>query len=234
MTKTRASQKGKTLTTAHEDYIKAIYLLRSQGEEVTNSALANHLEVSPASATNMVKKLADLRLVEYEPYQSITLTPSGERVALEVLRHHRLLELYLHQELKLPWDQVHADAERLEHVISETLEDAIALALGNPLVDPHGDPIPSKKGLVEKVGGQPLSTARVHRKYRLVRVLMQDEERLRYLGALGIYPNVSITLLEHAPFDGPLLIDIEGEHHALAHDMAGSLLVVAWDESSQP
>ena len=112
----------KTLTTAHEDYLKAVYLLRSQGEKVTNSALSSHLAVSPASATNMVKKLADLRLVKYEPYQSIMLTDAGERVALEVLRHHRLLELYLHQELKLPWDQVHAEAERLEHVISEALE----------------------------------------------------------------------------------------------------------------
>jgi len=231
MAKTKALDKGKTLTTAHEDYIKAIYLLRSQDEEVTNSALANHLNVSPASATNMVKKLADLNLVEYEPYQSISLTVSGERVALEVLRHHRLLELYLHQELKLPWDQVHAEAERLEHVISEALEDAISLALGNPLVDPHGDPIPTKKGMVESIGGQPLSVARVHRKYRLVRVLMQDEERLRYLGALGLYPNVAISLLERAPFDGPLLVDIDGEHHALAYDMAASLLVVTWDET---
>lgn len=231
MAKARSLGKGKSLTAAHEDYIKAIYLLRSHDEEVTNSALANHLDVSPASATNMVKKLADLNLVRYEPYQSISLTRAGERVALEVLRHHRLLELYLHQELKLPWDQVHAEAERLEHVISEALEDAISLALGNPAVDPHGDPIPSKKGMVENVSGQPLSHARIHRKYRLVRVLMQDEDRLRYLGALGLYPCVAISLLERAPFDGPLLIDIDGVHHALAYDMAASLLVVAWDES---
>lgn len=211
--------------------MKAVYLLSSQGVPVTNSALANHLEVSPASATNMVKKLSDLNLVNYEPYQSISLTPAGERVALEVLRHHRLLELYLHQELSLPWDQVHAEAERLEHVISEALEDAIAVALGNPLVDPHGDPIPTKKGKVEDVSGLPLSGSEANVCYRLVRVLMQDEERLRYLGSLGIYPNVKICVLEKSPFDGPLLIDIDGEHHALAHDMAASLLVVAWDKT---
>jgi DtxR family transcriptional regulator, Mn-dependent transcriptional regulator len=142
--KTRARER-KTLTSAHEDYLKAVYILQSQGVNVTNSALANQLSVSPASATNMVKKLADLNLIHYEPYQSIHLTQAGEQVALEVLRHHRLLELYLHQELKLPWDQVHAEAEKLEHVISEALEDAIAAALGHPDVDPHGDPIPSKK-----------------------------------------------------------------------------------------
>lgn len=220
----------KKLTSAHEDYLKAIYALKSQTSEVTNSALAQHLDVSPASATNMVKKLAGLNLVEYERYQSISLTPAGERVALEVLRHHRLIELYLHQELKLPWDQVHAEAERLEHVISETLEDAIAVALGNPLVDPHGDPIPNKEGQVEKVTGLPLSSVELHQPYRLVRVLVQDEDRLRYLGALGLYPNVQITLLERAPFDGPLLIDVDGAHHALAHDMAKFLVVSPWEE----
>ena len=231
MAKTKMLGTRKKLTAAHEDYLKAVYLLKSQGMEVTNSALANHLEVSPASATNMVKKLAELGLIVYERYQSINLTDAGERVALEVLRHHRLIELYLHQKLKLPWDQIHAEAERLEHVISETLEDAIAVALNDPLVDPHGDPIPTKKGQIEKVAGLPLSSGRINLPYRLVRVLMQDEERLRYLGALGLYPNAQVMLLERAPFDGPLLIDVDGEHHALAHEMAKLLLVVDWEES---
>lgn len=232
MAKTNTAAWRKKLTSAHEDYLKAIYLLKSQTTEVTNSALAQHLGVSPASATNMVKKLAGLNLVEYERYQSISLTPAGEKVALEVLRHHRLLELYLHQELKLPWDQVHAEAERLEHVISEALEDAIAVALGNPMVDPHGDPIPTKKGQIENIIGLPLSSAELEQPYRLARVLMQDEDRLRYLGSLGLYPNVQITLLERAPFDGPLLIDVEGEHHALAHDMAKLLVVSPWEETA--
>lgn len=231
MAKTNMAGWRKKLTSAHEDYLKAIYVLKSRVPEVTNSALAQHLSVSPASATNMVKKLAGLNLVEYERYQSISLTPAGEKVALEVLRHHRLLELYLHQELKLPWDQVHAEAERLEHVISEALEDAIAVALGNPMVDPHGDPIPTKKGQIEKVSGLPLSSAELNRPYRLVRVLMQDDDRLRYLGSLGLYPNVQIVLLERAPFDGPLLIDVEGAHHALAHEMAKFLIVSPWEET---
>lgn len=225
MTKAENLESKKILTSAHEDYLKAIYLLMAEGTKVNNSALANFLEVSPASTTNMVKKLADLDLVEYEPYQSITLTEAGKRVALEVLRHHRLLELYLHQKLKLPWDQIHAEADRLEHVISEALEDAIADALGNPTIDPHGDPIPSKDGHVETVLGAPLSVADLDRPYRLVRVLLQDADRLHYLGSLGLYPNATVTLLKRAPFAGPLLIDVNGDHHALAHDMAELLLV---------
>ncbi|MCB0132280.1 MAG: metal-dependent transcriptional regulator, partial [Caldilineaceae bacterium] len=142
MTKTDSAAGKNSLTASHEDYLKAIYLLAKKGQKVTNSALANYLEVSPASTTNMVKKMADLKLVEYTPYQEMTLTPAGERVALEVLRHHRLLELFLHDKLNLSWDQVHAEAERLEHVMSDVLEDAIANALGNPTIDPHGDPIP--------------------------------------------------------------------------------------------
>jgi DtxR family Mn-dependent transcriptional regulator len=225
MTKTATVESKKILTSAHEDYLKAIYLLMAEGQKVNNSALANELAVSPASTTNMVKKLAELALVEYEPYQSITLTEAGRQVALEVLRHHRLLELYLHQKLNLPWDQIHAEADRLEHVISEALEDAIAAALGNPTVDPHGDPIPSKDGHVETITGVSLSAAELNQPHRLVRVLVQDPDRLNYLGSMGLYPNVTVTLLKRAPFAGPLLIDVNGDHHALAHDMAELLLV---------
>lgn len=213
------------LTSAHEDYLKSIYLLQNQGKKVTNSVLATQLRVSPASATNMVKKLAELDMVEYTPYQEITLSPAGERVALEVLRHHRLLELYLHDKLNLTWDQVHAEAERLEHVMSDVLEDAIADALDNPTIDPHGDPIPSKDGRVEEIDGMPLSRGELHQPYCLVRVLVQDSERLNYLGSLGLYPNVRVALLKRAPFDGPLLIDVEDEHHALAYDIAQQILV---------
>lgn len=229
MAKADSSAVKKNLSPAHEDYLKAIYMLMANGGEVNNSALANYLEVSPASTTNMVKKLAELELVEYTPYQSVTLTEAGERIALEVLRHHRLLELYLHQKLNLPWDQVHAEAERLEHVISEALEDAMASALDNPTIDPHGDPIPSKDGRIEKIEAEPLSIAELNRPYRIVRVRVQDPDRLNYLGGLGLYPNAVITLLKRAPFFGPMLIDVAGEHHALAHDMAETLLVTPED-----
>ncbi|MEZ4682733.1 MAG: metal-dependent transcriptional regulator [Caldilineaceae bacterium] len=173
MTKSINLEGEKILSPAHEDYLKAIYLLMTEGAKVNNSALAGYLDVSPASTTNMVKKLAELNLVEYEPYQSIMLTEAGRRVALEVLRHHRLLELYLHQKLNLSWDQVHAEAEKLEHVLSETLEDAIAAALDHPTVDPHGDPIPTKDGQIADVVGAPLSIAELNQPQQLIRVLVR-------------------------------------------------------------
>jgi DtxR family Mn-dependent transcriptional regulator len=225
MAKQNDSPSAKLITPAHEDYLKAIYTLANSGQEVSNSALANHLGVTPASTTNMVRKLADLGLVTYEPYQSIALTKSGQQVALEVLRHHRLLELYLHDKLNLSWDQVHAEAEKLEHVLSETLEDAMAAALGNPTVDPHGDPIPTKDGHVQAIDGILLSGAEMNRSYRIVRVLVQDSDRLVYLGTMGLYPNAEVTVLSRAPFLGPLLIEVDDEHFALAHDMAEFLVV---------
>ena len=142
------------------------------------------------------------------------------------MRHHRLLgTLFASESCNLSWDQVHAEAEKLEHVLSETLEDAIAAALDHPTVDPHGDPIPTKDGQIADVVGLPLSSADLNQPLKLLRVLVQDAERLTYLGSLGLYPNATVTLLKRAPFAGPLLIDVDGEHHALAHDMAELLLV---------
>jgi DtxR family transcriptional regulator, Mn-dependent transcriptional regulator len=224
------SLSGKNMRTpAHEDYLKAIYLLNAQLGEVNNAALVSYLHVAPASATNMMKKLANLKLVEYTPYQRVTLTERGEQIALEVLRHHRLIELYLHKKLKLPWDQVHAEAEQLEHVISEALEDAMAAALDNPTIDPHGDPIPSKEGRMEAVDGIPLSRAVLNQPYRLVRVLFQDAERLTYLAELRLSLDTVITVRKFTPFAGPLLINVAGEQHALAHDLAQLLLVAPLD-----
>jgi DtxR family transcriptional regulator, Mn-dependent transcriptional regulator len=231
MAKRYRTQLSSPLSSAHEDYLKAIYHLELSGKRVTNSDLANHMEVAPASATNMVKKLAELHLVEHEPYRGVRLTEIGRQVALEVLRHHRLVELFLHQALDMPWDQVHAEAERLEHVISEALEDAITTALNNPTVDPHGDPIPSREGEIGQSPGVPLSDADLHRPYRLVRVLVQDPDRLHYLGSLGLYPNAQVIVLEKAPFSGPLLIDVDGIHHVLAHAMAALLQVEPADQA---
>ena len=219
------------LSSAHEDYLKAIYQLGADGETVTNSALATHLGVTPASATNMVKKLAELGLVEHEPYQGARLTPLGRQVALEVLRHHRLLELFLHRALNIPWDQVHAEAEKLEHVISERLEEAIAAALDHPTVDPHGDPIPSRDGQVDSRPTIPLSVAQIRVPYRLARVLTQDPEELAYLGELGLYPGKEVQIQERAPAQGPLLIQVDGTPHALAWEMAERLLVLPAEEA---
>lgn len=232
MTKNYQAKIESPLSPAHEDYLKAIYVLEMNGEQVTNSALANYMGFAPASATNMVKKLAQANLVEYEPYQGVRLTRLGRQVALEVLRHHRLLELFLHETLDMSWDRVHDEAEKLEHVISEALEDAIATALGHPTVDPHGDPIPSKDGQVARQAGVPLSSVAAKRPHRLVRVLHQDQARLHYLGSLGLYPGAQVTVQERAPFKGPLLIEVDGEQHALAYEMAETLLVAANEEDS--
>ena len=221
------TKKEVSITSVHEDYLKTIYTLQRSGAEVSNSALARSMNVAPASATNMVKKLAELNLVTYEPYQGVMLSEAGRRVALEVLRHHRLLELFLHEALAMPWDQVHAEAEKLEHVISEALEDAIAAALGDPTVDPHGDPIPSKDLKIQPTAGMPLSRAPVAIPLRLVRVMAQDADRLCYLGNLGLYPNTQVVIDEKAPFDGPLLISVMGNHHALSVEMAETLIVQA-------
>lgn len=227
MTKNYVHATENPLTPAHEDYLKAIYQLAANGGPVSNSALAQHMGFAPASTTNMVKKLAELNLVTHEPYQGVDLTPLGRQVALEVLRHHRLIELFLHQTLDMSWDRIHDEADRLEHVISEALEDAIAAALGDPTVDPHGDPIPSKEGHVDSTPGILLADAAIDQPMQLIRVLTQDPDRLCYLGSLGLYPDAEIVLRERAPFQGPLLVEINGAPHALAHEMAECLQVVA-------
>jgi len=226
MTKNYVHATKNPLTSAHEDYLKAIYLLESNGEPVSNSALAQHMGFAPASATNMVKKLAELQLVTHEPYRGVELTSLGRQVALEVLRHHRLIELFLHETLDMSWDRVHEEADKLEHVISEAMEDAMAAVLGNPKVDPHGDPIPSKEGHVDKTPGFLLIDAPIGKPLRLIRVLSQDPDKLCYLGTLDLYPEATIVLRERAPFQGPLLVEIENQPHALAYEMAAHLQVI--------
>ena len=230
MTKNYASEISSPLSSNHEDYLKAIYVLEARGEQVTNSALSEYIGLTPASATNMVKKLAQMELVVHRRYQGVSLTDTGRQVALEILRHHRLLELFLHRTLDIPWDRVHDEAERLEHVISESLEDAIAASLGYPKVDPHGDPIPSKSGEISHTPSLPLSEAEAGYTYKLVQVLSHDTARLAYLGELGLHPDVEVHLREQAPFDGPVLVVVAGEAHALAIDMAALLQVAPLSE----
>jgi DtxR family Mn-dependent transcriptional regulator len=214
------------ISSAHQDYLKAIYMLLSRGEEATNSAIAQALAVAPASATNMVKRLAEAGLIEHVPYRGVQLTPPGQQVALEMVRHHRLIELFLHDILGMPWDQVHVEAERLEHAISEEVEDAMARKLGYPAFDPHGDPIPDRDGrLAEDVSGQSLAELEPGRAARLARVHAQDGDRLRYLGELGLYPGAQVSVLERSPFRGPLLVNVDGEQRMLAFDLAVELSV---------
>src|SRR5256885_5071866 len=171
-----------SISAAIEDYAKAIYALQTRAQgPVTNNSLAERLNVTPASASAMVKKLCGLGLVEHVPYRGVELTPAGRRVALEVLRHHRLLELYLAETLGVPWDRVHDEAEVLEHHISEELEDLIANALGNPTHDPHGDPIPTRELEISEELVPTLDSLEPGQSGRFTRISDSDPEMLRYL-----------------------------------------------------
>ncbi len=185
------------LTEAQEDYLKAIYQL-AEGGTVSTQLLARRLAVRPASVTGMLKKLAEMGLVVHVPYRGVRLTESGERVALEVLRHHRLLEAFLAEALGFSWEAVHAEADRLEHHISEAFEARIAELLGHPERDPHGDPIPTPELTLPHPPGRPLAEA-APGAYRLVRVRVQDEDLLRALARLGLRPGTELRLLERPP-----------------------------------
>jgi DtxR family Mn-dependent transcriptional regulator len=192
---------------AIEDYAKAIYSLAGRtGGAVSTNALAERLGVTPASVSAMVKKLDDRGLVEHVPYKGVALTPAGTRVALEILRHHRLLETYLAEHLGVPWDRVHEEAEALEHVLSEYLEARIAAKLGHPTHDPHGDPIPSAELVIAEGDTVPLSALEAGARGHFVRVSDSDPEMLRYLAERGVALGDELEVLERQPFDGPLTV----------------------------
>jgi len=217
------------LGAAVEDYTKAIYALetREDGTAVTTNALAERLGVAPASASAMVKKLAVLGLVAHRPYHGVQLTPAGQKVALEVLRHHRLLELFLAEELGLSWDRVHAEAEVLEHVLSEELEALIAAKLGDPSVDPHGDPIPTQDGLIDEAVTDALHALAPGQAGRFCRVSDADPEMLRYLAERGIRPGDSFVVVDKQPFGGPTFARFGGgpEVHVLGGALARAMRV---------
>lgn len=182
-----------------EDYLKAIFHLGRSGENVTTQALAHRLEVSPASVTKMLKRLAEVRLVEYAKYQGVLLTESGRRVAVEILRHHRLLELFLTRALGYTWDEVHDEAELLEHFISEKLEARIAELLGHPSFDPHGAPIPTLDGELPQSDHTLLSEQDLYLPYEVSRVSDSDARVLQELAALLVVPGITVTLLGRPP-----------------------------------
>ncbi len=214
------------ISSAIEDYAKAIYALeRRAGEAVTTNALAERLGVTPGSASGMVKRLAELGLAEHEPYRGVQLTDDGRRVALEVIRHHRLLELYLVQSLGVPWDRVHEEAEVLEHVLSEELEELIAAKLGNPTHDPHGDPIPTRELTIEEEPTQSLQSLQAGATGRFTRVSDSDPEMLRFLADRGISPGDSFEVIDKQPFGGPLFIRFGDNVHVLGGDLAKAMRV---------
>jgi DtxR family Mn-dependent transcriptional regulator len=211
-----------------EDYLKAIYMVQQRGETVTTSLLSEQLGgLKPGSVTGMIKKLAELNLIMHTPYQGVSLTPAGERIALEVLRHHRLLELYLVQALGYSWDEVHEEAEALEHYISEKLEARIAARLGQPDFDPHGDPIPSLEGTLPSSISVSLPDLPAGTQGRIVRVSDQNTAHLRYLAELGLVPGARIEITDIAPFEGPISLQVAEPAQTIALDrrMAQSILV---------
>jgi DtxR family Mn-dependent transcriptional regulator len=210
-----------------EDYLKAIYELShdAPGAPVPAAALVERMGAPPPTVTDTVKRLASLGLVIHAPYKGVTLTPAGEKAALEVIRHHRLLEQYLAEALGLPWDQVHAEADRLEHVLSEALEARIAAALGHPTMDPHGDPIPAADLTVAEGSRARLSDLPAGASATVVRVADQAPAKLRYLATLGLVPGAVIEMVDKAPFAGPLVLLVGGAHQTIAHDLAETIFI---------
>jgi len=215
-------------SSAVEDYCKAVFALESRSEEpVTTNALAERLGVTPGSVSAMLKRLDELGLITHAPYRGVRLTDQGRRLALEVVRHHRLLELFLSDVLEMPWDRVHAEAEVLEHVLSEEVEALIAAKLGDPTVDPHGDPIPSADLELQERGSRSLDSLQAGDRGVFVRVSDTDPEMLRYLDGCGISPGDAFLVRERQPFGGPLFVSF-GSHdreHALGRELASAMRV---------
>ncbi len=208
-----------------EDYLKTIYLLREREGAATTTAIAAVLEVTPASVTGMIKKLAELKLVRHTPYQGVELTKSGEKLALEMVRHHRLLELFLMEALGYTWDEVHTEAHVLEHVISEEFEERMAARLGNPTVDPHGDPIPAKDGTIAAVKERALLAMQPGESAQITHVNDANSEMLRYAANLGLTPTTRLTLVKAEPFGGSLRVKIGKTEKSIGRELAAQIFV---------
>jgi DtxR family Mn-dependent transcriptional regulator len=215
------------LSEALQDYLREIYKLQAEGGPVRTTALARRMGVAPPSATAVVKKLAALGLADHQPYRGVRLTRAGERRALEILRHHRLLELYLVETLELGLDAVHAEADRLEHALSEALEMRIDAALGSPTQDPHGDPIPDARLRLVRSNARPLTELAAGEEATVERVPDGDGELLRYLERLGLVPGLRVVLLEAAPFGGPLMLRAGGLESAISRQLGAQIHVSA-------
>lgn len=214
------------VTHAMEDYLKAVYRLNEEGGPATTQALAEALNVTGPSVTNMVKRLHALRLLTYTRYQGVMLTPAGTKIALEIVRHHRLLELYLAETLGYSWDEVHEEADKLEHHVSEDLESRMDSVLGYPTRDPHGDPIPSRDGTVPPNNAKMLGQAEPGEQLTVDRVLDRDPDRLRYIGELELFPGAKVEVLERIPFDDLLRISVQGKVHVVGRQLGESVFVL--------
>lgn len=213
------------LSQAVEDYLKAIYQLQEEGEPVSTSDIARSMDVSSASVTNMVKRLAQLGLLEHESYRGVKLTMTGEKVALEIIRHHRLLELYLREVMGYSWDKIHEEAEHLEHHISEEFEEKLDELLGYPTHDPHGDPIPTREGEIAEITNDPLSDVETGDSVVIQRVSDADPEMLTYLEKIGLLPGTKLTVVEKAPFHGPIKVQLQDAERVVGHRIACNIFV---------
>lgn len=218
---------NKPLTISIQDYLKNIYELTENGESATTNALARKLNISAPSVTGMVQKLASAKpaLVEYQKHQGVTLTREGKKAALEVIRHHRLLEAWLVKTLGYSWDEVHEEAERLEHVISEDFERRIAAAMGHPVRDPHGEPIPTEDLIMPLDDSIPVSAMRPNQTGIIQRVNAADPKLLRYLEGLGLVPGVKIEIIEYSPFDHNLTIRIGRKTTVLGFNITSQIFI---------
>lgn len=220
-----ATATSQRLGRATEDYIKAIFKLEVGGAPVSTNSLAETVGVSAAAVTKAIQQLAKKDLASHEPYHGVSLTAAGRKVALEIIRHHRLLETFLHDILGYSWDEVDAEAERLEHHISEKFEAAIDKLLGYPSFDPHGDPIPELDGHMSPRRGHSLAEAAEAETVRIIRVRDRDSEVLQYLGRLGMHVGAVVKVIEKHPFHGPLTVRVDSHDRVVGREVAGSVFV---------
>jgi DtxR family Mn-dependent transcriptional regulator len=214
------------LTRSVEDYLKAIYRLSRTGHPVSTSDIAELLVVSAPSVSGMIRRLSDQELLEHVPYRGVLLTAAGRRVALRMLRRHRLLEAYLVGFLGYSWDTVHDEAERLEHAVSDVLIERMALALGNPRFDPHGDPIPDSDGAIDELVYTPLAEVPVGETVEIRRVDTGQPDRLRYLENSGLIPGTKVVVTRRQPFRGPITVSAGGEEQIIGHEIATQVLCI--------
>jgi DtxR family Mn-dependent transcriptional regulator len=226
-----AALQHESLTRSVEDYLKARYRLSPQGRPASTSEIAHRLELSPASVSGMVKRLSEQGLLEHVPYKGVQLTAEGRRAALRMLRRHRLIEAYLVAFLGYTWDTVHDEAERLEHAVSDALVERMAAVLGNPTVDPHGDPIPTPDGDIHEPASTPLSHVPAGATVEIQQVEEGQPERLRYIASMGLRPGVRVTVVDRQPFDGPITIEVGGRTHVIGSEL-GHVVRCAGDEDA--
>lgn len=218
----------RALSRSAEDYLKAIYQLAEGASEAATSDIAERLDVAPPSVTGMIKRMAEAGLLEYQRYQGVQLTAGGRKAALAVMRRHRIIETYLITKLGYDWSNVHEEAERLEHAVSEELIERMAFALGDPKYDPHGAPIPTPSGDIEQLRYEPLESVEVGAKVALRQVGDDDSERLRYLKSIGLVPMVEMTVVDRQPFGGPITLRLLGKEtkdRTIGSELAARLLV---------